>query len=611
MLRSLRLLLAACLLWCGATTPAAAQSVPLARHPGLEIRYHPLETQLLTDAAEGRLDERDLLRAGLIASGIEDEAMLADWSRRFDGWVAELQAAGVESVGGRQRAAMILQLLHDRVFIGGYESDCSDLAETLRSGRFNCATAVVLFNALAARVGLIAQAIELPGHVMSRISTTDGQLDIETTWPQGVAPDGQRRPSASRRIATANEPSTSAAEMRTRQLTPAALVAVLYYNQGIDCLERGEFAEAVSANCKALWLDPASQPATGNLLAALNNWALDLHERGDSTGALAKLDLGEHIAPDYAPFHENRRAVLRQAVDRFAGAGHYEAALDLLDAHYAQRPADELLATLRFDTYCRWHQAVLQSAMLDAALAHFDRARERYPGASEVVDAELTAWQVRGLALFERGAHGEATEVLALARARFPEDAEIDQGFRAAAMRWAEEAFAEEDYAAAIRRSTYAAQPGCLHGDLVNNVRYAYHRWAGALFAGGQWDEAIRVALAADEDPFLSAAGYGDMAISLVQRQFDELTAAGDEARVAELRDRLSQLGESVERQGAWQHLRAAVRNGQLVEGEGDRPDHRKNAYFHSIGTRPDETREAGQPPTGAVLPYSSPRGQE
>jgi hypothetical protein len=99
-------------------------------------------------------------------------------------------------------------------------------------------------------------------------------------------------------------------------LTGPALVAIVYYNRAIDLLRDGEFVEAVAANQMALRLDPSSGDARDNLLATLNNWALDLHQRGRDDQALMVLRHGLSAAPGHAKLRRNFVAISQQFAPR-------------------------------------------------------------------------------------------------------------------------------------------------------------------------------------------------------------------------------------------------------------------------------------------------------
>ena len=73
--------------------------------------------------------------------------------------------------------------MHREILHGGYDPQATELTGLLDTGRFNCASATVLFNALAADCGLDARGVELPRHAFSELLIGDRPLTIETTCP--------------------------------------------------------------------------------------------------------------------------------------------------------------------------------------------------------------------------------------------------------------------------------------------------------------------------------------------------------------------------------------------------------------------------------------------
>ncbi len=108
--------------------------------------------------------------------------------------------------------------------------------------------------------------------------------------------------------ATQNSASELAAlSKKLREITPVQLIATIYYNQGVDLLQTEEYAEAALANVKALHLDPGSETAWVNLMATLNNWAIELtteFKRYDLAAVL--LDQGVYLDPHYDKFSMNQ-----------------------------------------------------------------------------------------------------------------------------------------------------------------------------------------------------------------------------------------------------------------------------------------------------------------
>src|SRR5439155_13847576 len=129
------------------------------------------------------------------------------------------------------------------------------------TGRYNCGSATILYNALAAEVGLQAFGGETTAHVASLVAARDGLLRVETTCPRWIEPRGSSLFKSDGQVAR-----SEAGGHRT--LDVPQLVALVYYNVGVDLAEQRRYAGAVAANYKALRLDPAGASARVNLLAA-------------------------------------------------------------------------------------------------------------------------------------------------------------------------------------------------------------------------------------------------------------------------------------------------------------------------------------------------------
>ena len=131
-------------------------------------------------------------------------------------------------------------------------------------------------------------------------------------------------------------------------------MATIYYNRGVDLLSQKRFAEAAAANAKALRLDPASVTARGNLLATLNNWAIDLGTAGDYPQAAGLLARGMQLDSGYETFRANFVHVHYQWIEDLCRRGRFQDALDLLATAAEALPADPYFKQARLDIYRRW-----------------------------------------------------------------------------------------------------------------------------------------------------------------------------------------------------------------------------------------------------------------
>ena len=195
----------------------------------------------------------------------------------------------------------------------------------LEDGRFNCVSSTVLFNCLALRFGLEPVALELPGHAMTRLRLGSVNLDVETTCPGWfqLRHDPRRQAALVAKTLGAGHADSRAG----REVSPVELIAMIYYNRGVDLLSEQRFAEAAAANAKALRLDPTSKTARGNLLATLNNWAITVGAEHQYEEAIRLLSQGLALDRRYETFRANYIHLHYQWADRLASGNDFDKAL--------------------------------------------------------------------------------------------------------------------------------------------------------------------------------------------------------------------------------------------------------------------------------------------
>lgn len=297
-----------------AATERAPRNAPIAAPLGNPLtdplRLAPAEADLLADAADGQFDEHSLVEAGLVACGASGRGL--DFSRaRFAAAADELRRTVAGIHDAKQRLQLVHQVLYGRL-LRAYDAEATDLEQTLETGVYNCASATLLFVALGQALDLKVSAVELPGHVRAVADCDGSPFEIELTCPNWS--DAISRPLSDAGL-TARTTTTGARvanlspsgfeNLPRRRVSHAGLVAMIYYNRGIDAFYEGRYGDAVAENRRALLLDPANPVARGNLLAAVNNWALALGDEGNFEAAEALLAAGLRFAPDHRPFAHN------------------------------------------------------------------------------------------------------------------------------------------------------------------------------------------------------------------------------------------------------------------------------------------------------------------
>jgi len=351
--------------------PTASPTAGNGARPGPHVpffdgRLCPLEQRLFADAADRRLDAFSLIEAGLIASGVEEPDELMRYRGRFEALLGELQPRVGKRSKPAQQAQLVFEFLHQRVLTGGYQLESTDLRAALDRGRFNCVSASVLFDCLAAACGLDVCGLEMPGHAMVRLRLTGGPLDVETTcagWFE-LLDDPAGRAEAVRR--TLGE-DLSRRYARARAVSPVEMTAMIYYNRGVDLLAAERFEEAAVANAKALRLDPASATARGNLLATINNWAIALSAAGRYAESVELLRTGWSFDPTFEAFSLNFVHVYHEWSGALCREGRFGEALGLLERAAAERPDLPYFQQSSREVCRRWVAALRAAGNADEA----------------------------------------------------------------------------------------------------------------------------------------------------------------------------------------------------------------------------------------------------
>ena len=214
-------------------------------------------------------------------------------------------------MNGLQRVELVHRVLHQRLLTGGYNANATNLAATFNTGVYNCASATLLFVAMTADLGIDVQAIELPGHVRAIVDCDDQRYEVEVTcpvWREAILHVGD---AAGRAVSRVNATVSGPAGQSERPISTLGLVAMIYYNRGIDAFNERRFGDAIAANRRALMLDPDNKIARGNLMAAANNWALALCDAGYYAEAERLLADGQQFDPGHLAFVHNAAHVQR------------------------------------------------------------------------------------------------------------------------------------------------------------------------------------------------------------------------------------------------------------------------------------------------------------
>ena len=382
-----------------------------------------LEAALLADAEDGHLDHYSLLQAALIAGGTLQPEDLHHYEAKFQAWLVELEKQNLSAQAPLRRAEILFRFMHQQILTGGYEQRASNLADTLQTGRYNCLSASVLYQCLLEAFDLQAVGLEMPGHARCRVRIGAEWQDVETTCPQwfellrnsktadrqktaapGPSPGhpkternpqiGQSEPSQQGGLTAEGQvlggvPSGTAAT----PINQVGLVAIIYYNRGVDLLSEGRFQEALAANAKALRLAPGHPRAWGNFLATMNNWAVWVGRSGQYTEAAELLRQGLALAPSYKPFQANFLHVHQQWTVDLCRTGRLAEAWQVLVQGTSAAPASYRAAfrAMQLHLAKHWTYVSLSQGQPSQALAIWQEVRRHLGHGPDVLAAERNA----------------------------------------------------------------------------------------------------------------------------------------------------------------------------------------------------------------------------
>lgn len=310
-------------------------------------------------AAAGTLDPATL-DAALAASSLEARDRPA-----MQAMLRELSEGGD---AGEPPGRGLLRRLHaERGPLRAYVAGATTLGEILEGGRFNCVSASVLYLLAAEARGLEAEAELLPTHARVRLKHPEAQggIVVETTSPNGYAPDAATLAQIEAQVGAEAEEGAALADRRGVRVGLRGLLGAMYANRASLAQAAGDLERAEALFAEAETRLPA--PRARRVLRAQRATLLSqIAERrlgaGDERGARELLRVALRLAPEpglRAQLAHNLEAVTEGLVIGHLKAGSPEraeaelriarAALDgsagrRLDALYRLRRAESALA---------------------------------------------------------------------------------------------------------------------------------------------------------------------------------------------------------------------------------------------------------------------------
>lgn len=276
---------------------------------------------LFHDLQDGHLDQFGLLEAALLVGGQTDPGSVA---------LARHAAACLlhrdSGVSTRERLQRILDGMHQDLMTGRYDPAATQLTELLDNGNYNCVSSATLFLGLAEREHIPSRGVLYPGHVACRVWIPEETrwIDVEPTQQNLVPRIRRETPSG-------------------RELTSVEVLALLYYNQGLELMTAGNYWPAWRCACLAVNLDPDHEAAVESLSAVAGRWAFELSGQQRFADASYVLAKSRQLLPHDVHLADHEVHVCAAWARHLAQQGQLAAAREHI-AHGLQRhPQSQLL----------------------------------------------------------------------------------------------------------------------------------------------------------------------------------------------------------------------------------------------------------------------------
>jgi tetratricopeptide (TPR) repeat protein len=501
----------------------------------LNVSISDDEASLFVDARDGTLNKWTFAEAALLASGVTDAAK----RQRYLDLLAKIQAEAQEKVAAAkspfEKGETLLHYLHAGPMRKGYVGHQTDVATILDTETFNCVSSATLYNVIARRLGLDARGIEVPNHAFSILYDGTEHADVETTTAGGFNParDQAARDQFTKLTGFAYIPDSN--RDQRREVSEIGLVAITYYNHGVELSQQKRYHEALLAYFRSMSLDSEFDSAVKNALAVLANWSVELSNEKKFDQAIDVLSTGLELAPKDATLVNNRKAVWSHWADSLIQAGKTEEALAVIDraakavpdgpfqrmrAWVFIQPGEELAKTGQWEKaialvqpglnkldgeprkeldewgqglYLRWANDAIRHGKFDQAVSALDQGLAARPG-----DPKLTqniAYSVQEWAgdVYKKEGLRKSELVVESMLKRYPKSEAIRSVAKAHLQRsvqnLAGKAQFEEALAAADRAREWLRDPEVI-GNLVDEV---YDDWANSLSSRQEWKAAAEI----------------------------------------------------------------------------------------------------------------------
>jgi tetratricopeptide (TPR) repeat protein len=399
-----------------------------------KLLVHVWELKAKKPGEPVRLDDEAMLDALVFASGIEEPAARRKYRERYDALLANAKKAVAGAKDDRDRGERLMKFLHGGVMNKGYESDQTAFTAVFDTGKFNCVSAVAVYQLVGARLGMDLRPISIPGpggvlagHASLDLIDGKERVQVEPTNPDGF--DWETKVKKPGVIVIGFVPDRKTGH----EVDAIGVAAMIYSNRGVALTNAKPPKWESAARCylAALALDPTDETATNNLQALFTNWGPALLKEKKYEEAVRVLTFGAEVAPTADKVKNNLRVAWTEYIEATLEAKK-DGDLPALVARASKAAPDEK----EFGSPAHWFEVHAQKRSQkgdwEAAVGVVDRGLKAVPAAEAktLLAGRSKLFRLWSQSLLNRPDVDGSLKVLARGYALDPKDEKIHEGIK-------------------------------------------------------------------------------------------------------------------------------------------------------------------------------------
>jgi tetratricopeptide (TPR) repeat protein len=263
-----------------------------------------------------------------ISEKIRAEHFTDEKERGFIPWVKRLFGDDkTKEYTTKEKAKIVFDYLHRNV-LKEYNASATTLDVTLRTGKYNCLTATLIYALMLDDIGVKSDIVALPTHIFSRIKTEDNKIiDIENSTPFGFdigsSEDAQKnftRITGFKYVGDSDKLET---------LDKQGVFSVIYANRAATAFKDGFPVLAFQNALKAMAVNPKGRELSPNVAMGYVAYSGELVKKGDFDRAVAILEEGIGFIEDNQSLVSNYMVALDGKITMLVREDKYDDAVSI------------------------------------------------------------------------------------------------------------------------------------------------------------------------------------------------------------------------------------------------------------------------------------------